>query len=65
MRDPQTYAHRDTASTPLLRDAIKHSSRKRRKCASTDVDYDPSAKARYDKNYDEIFGKKEMKHGRD
>lgn len=64
-RDPQTYARRDTASTKLMQDALKHSKRKRMKCATTDIEQTADSKRRYDENYEAIFGKRPLKHGTD
>jgi hypothetical protein len=64
MKDPR-YQARDKSSSAKINDAVKHSSRKRMKCATTDIDFEAGAKKRFDDNYDAIFGKKELKHGRD
>lgn len=64
-QDPNTYTNRETASTPLLRDALKHSKRKRMKCATTDIEQTSEGKRQYDENYEAIFGKRELKHGID
>lgn len=61
------YQRSEKANDKTLQSAIDHSKRRKRrgKIASTDVDFDPAAKRRFDENYDAIFGKKELKHGRD
>ena len=57
------YAIRDKADNRLMTDAIKHTKRRKPKGKSTDVDFDATAKAKFDANDDAIFGKKEPPHG--
>ena len=66
--DADAYAPREKSNSKQMNDAIAHSKRKRTgardRPKSTDLDYDPAAKRRYDENYDAIFGKKKLPHGR-
>jgi hypothetical protein len=58
-------ALRETSSCPQINSAVKHSKRKRMKCATTDLVQTTEEKRRFDENYEAIFGKKDIPHGRD
>jgi hypothetical protein len=65
MTDPR-YTPREKSSSARINDAVKHTKRRRStKPSTTDIEQDADAKRRYDENYDAIFGKRELKHGRD
>ena len=67
-RNNDAYAARDKSNSRTMNDAIAHSKKKRtgarNRPKSTDLDFDPAAKRRYDENYEAIFGKKEIPHGK-
>jgi hypothetical protein len=55
------YQTSDTCNDPLIASAIKHSKKvsgaAKDRPKTTDVEYDPEAKKRYDENYEAIFRK--------
>lgn len=61
------YQVSEKANDKKLQSAIDFSKRRKRgkNPKTTDLDYDVEAKRKYDANYDRIFGKKGLKHGRD
>ena len=62
MTDPR-YQAREKSSSARINDAVKHTSRRRMKCATTDLEQTADSKRKFDENYEAIFGKKELKHG--
>lgn len=63
MTDPR-YTPREKSSSARINDAVKHTKRRKMKCATTDIEQTAESKRRFDENYEAIFGKKELKHGR-
>ena len=61
----QRYHAREKSSSARINDAVKHTKRRHSvKPSTTDIEQDPAAKRRFDENYESIFGKRELKHGR-
>jgi hypothetical protein len=57
------YTPRPTSSSRKINEAVQHTSSGSRTLSTTDAAYDAESKRKFDENYEEIFGKRELRHG--